>query len=914
MRTLYLDCGMGAAGDMLTASLLQLFSEPVKQVKKLNDLKIPGVKYQLVACTRGGIRGYQVRVFVKGQEENPHMQTEEQIGHKSEEPEKHTQEHGHHSMSQIVRLINRLKIEDQVKQDAVAVYKLIAKAEGKAHGQRMDEIHFHEVGTMDAVADVVAVCYLLNELQVDQILASPVRVGYGHVKCAHGILPVPAPATAYLMKEIPMYAGDLEGEFCTPTGAALLKHFVKKYEQMPVLQMEEIGYGFGKREYERLNCVRAILGETKDKVEEEILELCCNLDDMTSEEIGYATELLIATDSEDESQPMTEKEKEAVMVAERIQELVGHFPVTDDQTGEQRPAKYSDIVLLFRATTGWDEDFRRILTQKGIPVHITSKTGYFQTLEIQGIVNLLRVLDNPLQDIPLYGVLKLPCFDITEAEVAMLRCAAKERTADKQFLYEEICQYCKEPPAQDSTVYDEILIQKLTFLLQKLEQYRRMVAYTPIKELLGFLIQDTGYDTYVSSMPGGDQRQANIALLLERAGNFEKTSFYGLFHFIRYLETMQEQEVDFGEANILDESADVVRVMTIHKSKGLEFPICFVCGLAKQFNQMDARASILMDVELGIGIDYIDPVMRTRRKTMRKNVVAQRMKEDTRGEDLRVLYVALTRAKEKLILTAYQGEKLDKKLSDRLYLTMENAQKLPFSVVMGSSCYFDMILSALMRHRDMAPLLEERGLPYEKHQLPYGEIPLQIRLWQQDNSLEKQVKETGKAAMLEEALAHTAEYADTQLEQKLSDKLNFQYPYVYLEGLTVKTTVSELKKAAYEEEAEPAAELIVTAREPYIPRFISGEEAVQGTQYGTAVHKVMELLSFDASYQNVPSDKVYMGKIWGEMQAWIAEGRVQKEDIACVNTSRIASFFHSNLAKRMISAQQRGELYREQPY
>ena len=245
-----------------------------------------------------------------------------------------------------------------------------------------------------------------------------------------------------------------------------------------------------------------------------------------------------------------------------------------------------------------------------------------------------------------------------------------KKTADKQFLYEEICQYCKEPPAQDGTVYDEILLQKLAFLLHKLEQYRRMVAYTPIKELLGFLIQDTGYDTYVSSMPGGDQRQANIALLLERAGNFEKTSFYGLFHFIRYLETMQEQEVDFGEANILDESADVVRVMTIHKSKGLEFPICFVCGLAKQFNQMDARASILMDVELGIGVDCIDPVMRTRRKTMRKNVVAQRKKEDTRGEDLRVLYVALTRAKEKLILTAYQGEKLDKKLSDRLYLTM----------------------------------------------------------------------------------------------------------------------------------------------------------------------------------------------------------------------------------------------------
>ena len=292
MRILYLDCGMGAAGDMLTASLLQLFSEPVKQVKKLNDLKIPGVKYQLVACTRGGIRGYQVRVFVKGQEEeNPHMQTEEQIGHKSEEPEKHTQEHGHHSMSQIVRLINRLKIEDQVKQDAVAVYKLIAKAEGKAHGQRMDEIHFHEVGTMDAVADVVAVCYLLNELQVDQILASPVRVGYGHVKCAHGILPVPAPAAAYLLKGVPTYGSEIRGELCTPTGAALLKYFVKEFGPQPVMRVEKIGYGCGTKDFARTNCVRASLGQTQEQ-QESVVELCCNLDDMSPEAAGFAMERL----------------------------------------------------------------------------------------------------------------------------------------------------------------------------------------------------------------------------------------------------------------------------------------------------------------------------------------------------------------------------------------------------------------------------------------------------------------------------------------------------------------------------------------------------------------------------------------------------------------------------------------------
>lgn len=624
-------------------------------------------------------------------------------------------------------------------------------------------------------------------------------------------------------------------------------------------------------------------------------------------EAEYATELLIAMDSEAEAQPLSDKEKEAVLVATRIKELVGHFPVTDEETGELRPARYSDIVLLFRATTGWDEDFRRVLTQRGIPVHITSKTGYFQTLEIQGVVNLLRVLDNPLQDIPLYGVLRLPCFGLTEEDIAAVHCAAK--SVDKHFLYEEICGYCKEPQDKDA-----VLLDKLRFFQEKIAQYRAMVAYTPIKELLHYLIQDTGYDMYVSSMPGGDQRRANMELLLERAGNFEKTSFYGLFHFIRYLETMQEQEVDFGEANILDENADVVRVMTIHKSKGLEFPICFVCGLGKQFNQMDARASILMDVELGIGVDCIDPMMRTRRRTLRKNIVAQRMKEDTRGEDLRVLYVALTRAKEKLILTAYQGDKLDKKLSDRLYLTMESAQKLPYSVIMGAGCYFDLILAALMRHRAMAELLAERGMTQEQHALPYGDAPIMMKLWEPKEPLGQEVIEAGRAAYLEEALSHTADYADEALAQKFSRRLNFQYPYTYLEGLTVKTTVSELKRAAYMEEAEESAELFPTAREPYIPRFVSGKEAVLGTQYGTAVHKVMELLSFDSAYQSVTAHKVFMGKIWGEMQEWIGCGRVRKDEIACVSTDKIATFFESALARRMLSARQNGGLYREQPF
>ena len=320
----------------------------------------------------------------------------------------------------------------------------------------------------------------------------------------------------------------------------------------------------------------------------------------------YRTELLIASqdsllsqESEQEGAQQapkySEKEIEAVMVAERIRQIVGSFPVTDGATGEVRPAKYSDIVLLFRATAGWDEDFRRILSERGIPVHVTSRAGYFETLEIQGIVNFLRVLDNPLQDIALFGVLKLPFFDFTETEITYIRCFARDYQAQQEqnkklYLYEQIQLYYDHVYLAGEAKQEErgtVNQAKLERFLKMIEAYRKKVAYTPIKELLQELIADTSYDAYVGSMPGGEQRIANIGLLLEKAGAFQNTSFYGLFHFIRYLETIQEQDVDFGEANILDENADVVRIMTIHKSKGLEFPICFVCGLSKQFNQMD---------------------------------------------------------------------------------------------------------------------------------------------------------------------------------------------------------------------------------------------------------------------------------------------------------------------------------------
>lgn len=628
------------------------------------------------------------------------------------------------------------------------------------------------------------------------------------------------------------------------------------------------------------------------------------------DEIGedYTTEVLIATpQSQNEAEKiMDAKETEAYMVAERIRALVGHFQVTDEQTGKPRMAKYSDIVILFRATSGWDEEFRKVLSSQGIPVHVTSKTGYFQTLEVQGILNFLRVLDNPLQDIAFFGVLKLPFWDISEADIARIKCFYKENEEQKRYLYEQTVYFCRNVKEED------LLRKKSERVLKLIDDYRMRISYTPIKELIAEFLNETGYGLIMGAMPDGQQRLANIELLLERAGAFAKTSFYGLFHFIRYLENVQEQEVDFGEANILDENADVVRIMTIHKSKGLEFPICFVCGLSKQFNQMDIRQSILMDVELGIGVDYINPVLRIKRKTLRKNMVAQRMKEDTRGEDLRVLYVALTRAKEKLILTGYQ-EDFQKKLNAQLPITMENDEKLPYSVMMGADSYFDLILAALMRHDAMKFWLEEAGLPFEKHKLAYGDIPFKISVWNQQENMLVELKEIGQAAALEDVLIKSNEYADLELEESFREKLMFEYPHTDLEGLTVKTTVSELKKAAYEEADEPVQELIKLEREPYIPRFMTKEQEIAGTQYGTAVHKVMELFSFDEEYLEAEYShrEVLIQK---EMESWISNGIVKKSDIECVKAYKIAEFLKCDVAKGMIKAAQSGNLFKEQPF
>lgn len=328
MKTLYFECNMGAAGDMLMAALLELHDDKDGFIQRLNNLGIPHVEVTLGQAVKSGIMGSQVSVKVRGQEEESH-----DLGHNYHDDynhdhhhiyghhhgshhshdhdhhgEHHNHEHNHHhdhkhhghehndhhhrGLKEIRDIIGGLPLSHKVKEDVLDIYGLIAEAESKSHGKPVEEVHFHEVGTMDAITDIVGVCMLIEELNPQEILASPIHVGSGHVRCAHGILPVPAPATAHILRGVPVYGGRIQGELCTPTGAAILKHFVSGFGEMPVMSVSNVGYGMGKKDFEIANCVRAYLG-TIEKSHRDVVELRCNLDDMTPEAIGFALELLM---------------------------------------------------------------------------------------------------------------------------------------------------------------------------------------------------------------------------------------------------------------------------------------------------------------------------------------------------------------------------------------------------------------------------------------------------------------------------------------------------------------------------------------------------------------------------------------------------------------------------------------------
>lgn len=599
------------------------------------------------------------------------------------------------------------------------------------------------------------------------------------------------------------------------------------------------------------------------------------------------SELLLIS-KPDKELGMDAKEAEALAIAQKIQELKRTFQVTDKETGELRPVRYSDMVILLRTNSGWDEPFKKTLEAEGIPVYIASKTGYFAANEVQELLQYLRVLDNPRQDIPLFGVMKSLFGGFSEEEIALIRSQQK-----KVSLYEAMRNYV----AEDATE----LSSKISQFLSKIENYRNMAIYMPIRELLERIVADYDYLNYVTALPAGSKRKANVEMLFTKASDFEKTSYFGLFHFVRYIEQLERYDVDYGEADMIDENADVLRIMSIHKSKGLEFPVTFVSGMSKRFNMQDVNQSLVVDMNMGLACDYVDAKRRLKNKGLRRQVLSRKMKEDNLAEEIRILYVALTRAKEKLILTGV----VDKAEEQWESCQQSRAEKLSFLDFMEATSYLDFVFPILAR-TDIAVSV------IAPEQLMSSELGEQMSLLQK-----------------RETLLQADKLADVDQVQELKERFQYQYPYESLKRLYTKTTVSELKIAAMAEKDEAAFHIFEEKEVvPYIPSFRKDEEEVSGTMRGNAFHRAMELMDLEgllgSQFAEMPEDySAYTAgldvqrlgsSIHEFLLGEVASLRLPQEYFEALKERKLVNFLQSELAFRMWRALRRGELYREQPF
>ena len=615
------------------------------------------------------------------------------------------------------------------------------------------------------------------------------------------------------------------------------------------------------------------------------------------------------------------RQLEALAIAARIKQLKGSLQVMEKSTGELRPVRYSDMVILLRTTSGWDEEFKKILEQQGIPVYITSKTGYFGALEVQELLQFLRVLDNPRQDIPLFGVMQSVFGGFTQEEIAQIRSGGEGHSRKRMTLYEALKEVAQsgrtveegeEISAGESAGEEAELSQKADTFLQRIGHYRDLTPFTSIRDLLQRILDDYDYLNYVTALPAGSKRRANVEMLLTKASAFEKTSYFGLFHFIRYMEQLEKYDVDYGEADTLDENADVVRIMSIHKSKGLEFPVVFVSGLSKRFNMQDANQSLIVDMDLGVAVDYVDSVRRIKNKTLRRTVLSAKMKEDNLAEELRVLYVALTRAREKLILTAV----LDKADEKWELAQMTGQERLTYLDFCEAGSYMDFLLPILPQTGIAVKTLRTEDLAVEelREQLRMGDCREQLRL----------------IACGETTLTGDPEENERKL-MYLRERFAYQYPHPGLQKLYTKTTVSELKIAAMAEKDEAAFHTFEEKEVvPYIPGFRREQEKVSGAVRGNAFHRTMELLDFTylftesglftgcpnnyEEYRRGLDKNRLQNRLEEFLQRETISLRLTEEYAKAVSLPKILNFLEQELAYRMWRAQEQGLLYREQPF
>lgn len=591
-------------------------------------------------------------------------------------------------------------------------------------------------------------------------------------------------------------------------------------------------------------------------------------------------------DSDDfgaESEQISERELEARAIAGKIRKLVREYQVLDKSSGQMRPCRYSDIVILTRSVKGFAEVFTQVLTREGIPAYAGTREGYFAAQEIGVLLDYLRVLDNEQQDIPLAAVLTSSFGGLTETELALIKCAGKNEP-----FFSAVRNYRREGEEKE-------IQEKLEKCLGQMEIFRSCVPYTPMHELLRKILRETGYEAYVSAMPGGEQRRANLEMLSEKAKAFESTSYKGLFHFVRYIEQLQKYDVDYGEAALEDEQSDTVRVMTIHKSKGLEFPVVFVAGMGKRFNMQDARSSVVLHAGLGVGLDAVDIHNRTKSPSIVKKIIQKEEALDSLGEELRVLYVALTRAKEKLIITGTISN-LSKKMENYRMVQNQEKEELSFGRLSKAVTYWDWILPSLIRLKE--------------------DIPMTVQVLTIEDVVRESVEEETAARIEKSVLEQwdTGKIYEPRMHKMLDGQFGYVYPYEESRTQKLKFTVSELKKRMYQgglEEGDAdgdTGELLYEEPQvvPMIPSFLQQEEELSGASRGTAYHRILQLLDFSEEY-SAESLQAAMGNFQ-------KEGKISEDMRKCIQTGDILHMLQSPLGKRLRECALRGTLKKEQPF
>ena len=561
-----------------------------------------------------------------------------------------------------------------------------------------------------------------------------------------------------------------------------------------------------------------------------------------------------------------------------------------------RPVEFRDIVILLRATSAWAPVFADELMNMDIPTYADVGVGYFDTIEIKTILSLLQIIDNPMQDIPLISVLKSPIFGFTPEDLIDIRVQSKDK-----IFYEVLKSTAEYDGFTDSQnenesefIPSEECINKSKDFLIKLKEFKEKSMYMSTDEFIWYLYTRTGYYAYVGALPGGSQRQANLKVLFERAKQFEETSLKGIFNFVNFIEKLKKSSSDMGSAKTLGENANVVRIMSIHKSKGLEFPVVICSAMGKNFNTQDFKKSILYHHNLGYGPQFVDYERRISFPSIAKEALKSKINIENLSEEMRVLYVAFTRAKEKLIITGSTRNIQDsiKRWSNGI----ESLDTISQYEILKGKNFLDWIMPCVLRHRDLSNLLEEVGLDavfnVEHNSKWYG------KLWNKNDILVEKKSDEEKESIEEILEKIDVDNPDSDYYSEIEEKLNYIYPYEFSTRKPATISVTEIKKIQnnYEEE------LINTIFEQKVilkkPLFIQNEEErekISGTERGTIVHLVMEVLDL----KNVSS----VNDIKSQIRGFVSKGIITEKQASIVNPYKIYKFFASNIGKRMLNAE-----------